>query len=215
MNDVNEFEFIGTIVNKNETEKADYFTIGTFRSMSGKRRVSDYPRIVCYDEEVRAALKKVELHDKIRIKGYVSSISPRKAAENKGQKNYNPPQIFVAESITPAPSMIDEVLNVSTGNNTPASDKNEIKLIGTVNRSYYGKGGNINLVLAVTREDGKYLKFVHVTRFPAADENVAEYAKPNTKVGIVGSVRTARKEAPNGKTVNFESIVADAVTAVK
>ena len=106
--------------------------------------------------------------------------------------------------------VIDERLGIeSEGMFVP--DKNEIKLVGTVNRVYMGKGGNINLIIASTREDGKYLKFIHVTRFPLKSENIMEYARPGIKVGIVASVRTTRKEAPDGKLVNYESIVAEAI----
>ena len=147
-----------------------------------------------------------------------SSTNQKKVAEKTG-RSHNPPQIFVATSIEPAPTMLKENLDMevegSIGSNRAfVPDKNEIKLIGTIHKSYFGKGGNINIILAVTREEGKYLKFIHVSRFPFNSENTQEYARPGTRVGVVGSVRTVRKPAPDGKTVNYETIVADAIAPV-
>lgn len=219
LNDVNEFSFVGTLVNKRALEKASYMTLGIFRKISSRNRVADYPRMVVYGEDVRTKLEKTDLHEKLVVKGYVSSSNPKKV-EAKTGRTHNPPQIFVATSIEPAPTVLKENLGIedddgSDSGRTFIPDKNEIKLIGTVQRSYFGRGGNINILLAVTREEGKYLKFVHVSRFPFSSENTQEYAKPGTRVGVVGTVRTTRKPSPDGKkNVNYETIVADAIAPI-
>ena len=113
MNDINEFCFIGTIVNKKVTDTVGYLTIGVFRELLHRKRIADYPRIICYDENVKKQLESMENHEKILVKGYISSKSPRKereerrAREANNERSYRSPQVFVAESIEPAPTMLD------------------------------------------------------------------------------------------------------------
>ena len=84
LNDINEFSFIGTLVNKRALEKASYLTLGIFRQVSNKRRIADYPRMVVYDDEVKEKEKffkmlkersEVELSTKVTVDDKILTLS--------------------------------------------------------------------------------------------------------------------------------------------
>lgn len=207
--DSNEFKFCGTIVNIYQGSKTTIMTLGISTFGKYKRR-NNYPHICFFDEEVRKAATVFNIHDKVLITGYVSTSKKEDVrAENR------PPQTFVAEQILPAKSIMDKNMNIATAGSDPvlAPDENAIRVIGTVDKAFTGRGGNVNLIISSFHDD-KYLKLIKVAVFPEKNENPMEYMRPGTRVCVDAMCRTSKREGHNGEIKYFENIVASNITVL-
>ena len=202
--DQNEFNFCGTIVNLFNGNNVTYTTLGV-TTLSGRKAYTDYPRIRIFDQELRKKIESIGVHNKVMLSGYISTNKPR-----EDQRNDVPPQTFVCTDIKPAVSLIEADFAVAGKSSAMIPDQNKILVAGQVQRSYIGKGGNINLIIVSFREK-KYMKRIHVTYFPRRKENPMELMVPGTRVMVTGRCRTSRKEMPDGSVRYYEGVVADAI----
>ena len=203
--DINEFKMCGVIVRKflNEKSACIILRLTTHR---GRGAITNYPRIHFYTEEAVDMVKNLTIYDKVVVEGYVSSF--------KEQKPGFPPQSFVGTNAYSSKQYLAEHLGKDEDDvlGDMYEDINEVTIKGTVEKAYFGSGGNLNLEI-ITFHDEVYMKRIRVTMFIKEDENPCALIIPGSRVLVTGRCSTVNKPNREGKNIHYESIIANTITS--
>ena len=197
-NDVNKFHFCGVMISKGSNSAVTRTINMRMATRHNNRLYVNNPVVLVFDQKLQDKVEKIPLRVPVVVDGYISSKKQDKNAEKHGTFEY-PLQTFVLTDIHLAAD--DEKDN-----------KNEIDLIGSIEKAYVGKGKVIHFIVVAFRE-GHYMKRIKVDLFPKDDmdyQQLIELMIAGTRVHVTGHCSTTSQDTEHGSR-HTEFIVVDSI----
>lgn len=196
--DENKFHFCGVMVGKSGTAATRTVTMRVATKHNNKLYIN-HPFILAFDQNVQEKVETIPLRVPVIVDGYITSRKPDDHSKDTKTFFDRPLQTFI-------------MTDIRVANEDEKENKNEVDIIGNVEKAYVGKGRVIHFIIATIRE-GHYLKRIKVDLFPKDDSDYQELVNmmiAGTKLHVSGHCSTVSQETEHGQR-HLEFIVADNV----
>lgn len=185
-NDENKFHFCGVMVGKNGTKSTRTITMRMATKHNNRMYVNN-PIVLAFDQQLQEKIEAIPLRVPIVADGYITSKKQDKNAEKRTPLD-RPLQTFV-------------LTDIHLANEDEKENKNEIDIIGSVERAYVGKGRVIHFIIVAIRE-GHYMKRIKVDLFPKEGmdyQSLIELMIAGTRVHVTGHCSVTAEDTEHGR----------------
>lgn len=193
--DENKFHFCGIMIGKSGSAVTRTVTMRMTTKHNNRMYINN-PVVLAFDQALQEKIEAIPLRVPIIADGYITSKKQDKNAEKHGSFEY-PLQTFV-------------LTDIRLAGDGEKENKNEIDIIGSVERAYVGKGRVVHFIIVSFRE-GHYMKRIKVDMFPKDGMNyqqLMEMMIAGTRVHVKGHCSTITQESEHGQRP-MEFIVVD------
>lgn len=206
----NKIIFRGTVSKVEQVHPKMASIILDIVTVVGEKKKHNFPRILCFGENVEKALK-FEKGDKVTADCYVRDSKQRYKAFNKetGERESTTKTVqqIVASEIKYTENIMQNDFDIGTGKLLP--DENKVMLDGTI--LFVKKHSDIlaDMLIRIDRAEGKYNKIKVSYFMPNGKADLfVKRAEPGKRVCVLGNCQTDFSKKPDGKVIKFETLVA-------
>lgn len=210
--DVNKCEFVGIMIGRKESTRC--LTV-YFRCMTrqGAKSFNNSLMLLSFDPQLNVKASAIPLRTKVRVTGYVTSSRKKAETSTNVQETTEDTKNTQRQTARGYEDLEQNFVftNIETvDSETP--DVNQVEIVGTVNRAFVSRSGNINFIINTVREN-RYFKTIHCVAFPKEEINYISMMAAGTKIWIHAhcSVRSVNNE---NEAKYIETLIIDESTRV-